>query len=375
MFTAPTISTRRSGARLRVEALRAYLAGLGVVAAGTAISLAGAPVLQTAAFIVVFPMGLVIVTARCGVGPAVLAAVAGVLAFDFIFVPPAFAFAVPNLKDGLTLVVMLLMAAIACVFAEQLRAQAQRAESQADVERLRNALLSALSHDLRTPLGTLLGAGTALCDDRLGLEERRACSRAVADEARHLSRLVASLLELTRLEAGRVSRAQDPQAIDEVIGAALHRFERQLEGRAVRTDVPESTPLAAFDPVLIEHVLVNLIENVLRHAGSTSPIDVEVEADAGAVVVAIADRGPGVCGGDEERVFQRFYRGRHGRPSDTGSGLGLTICRAIVQAHGGRIWLENRTGGGAVVRFTLPVARDVGLGALRGSGGLPELVS
>ncbi|MDP9034460.1 MAG: PAS domain-containing sensor histidine kinase, partial [Myxococcota bacterium] len=198
-FAGPAISTRPPGARLRMGTLRAYLAGLGVVATGTAISLAGAPVLQTAAFIVVFPAGLVIVTASCGIGPAVLAAVAGGLAFDFIFVPPAFEFAVPNLKDGLPLVIMLLMAAVASVFAEQLRAQAQRAESQADVERLRNALLSALSHDLRTPLGTLLGASTALCDDRLGPEERRAFSLAVADEARHLSRLVAALLELTRL--------------------------------------------------------------------------------------------------------------------------------------------------------------------------------
>ncbi len=306
-----------------------------------------------------FPLGALLVTARFGTGPTVLTAVAGVLAFDFVFVPPAWAFAVPNLKDALTLVVMVAVAAVASVLAEQLRKQLRNSRRQTDIERLRNALLSALSHDLRTPLTALIGASEALCEDRLEPGARREFSHMVAGEARRLNRLVSNLLELTRLESGRVTVKPVHQAIDEVIGAALCRLEKALEGRSVRTDVPEDIPLVECDPILIEQVMTNLIENVLRHGGQTSPIEIAAHLDDEGVIVEVADRGPGVPTGDEDRVFEKLYRAPAGWRGDGGVGLGLTICRAIVTAHSGRIWLENRPGGGATVRFLLPYRPQV----------------
>jgi two-component system sensor histidine kinase KdpD len=350
-------------------ALRGYLGGLAVIGAATGLSVASATILQSSAFLTLFPFAVLVVTARFGVGPAIATAVAGVLAFDYVFVPPAFAFAWPDLKDGLTLLVMIAVAALAGVLAQQLRLQVERASRQAEAEHLRNSLLSAISHDLRTPLTALVGASTALCEDRLGPDERNQFVRLVAEEARRLNRFVGRLLELTRLNARRASARRELQAIDEVIGAALCRLERQLEGRSVRTDVPEEVPFAAFDPVLIEQVMINLIENVIRHAGPASPVDIAARLHQDGILVEVADRGGGVRPGDEERVFDKLYRGR-GDCGDGGTGLGLTICRAIVAAHDGRIWLENRPAGGAIVRFTLPIRSpasdlDSGLGASR----------
>jgi K+-sensing histidine kinase KdpD len=340
-------------ARMRFRILGGYVAGLLVVGLGLFVSVVGVSILPTAAFGIVFPLGVLIVTARYGIGPAILTAVGGVLVFDYVFVPPFLAFAVPDLKNGVTLAVMVAVAAVASVLAEQLRRHARRSDHQAEVERIRNALLSALSHDLRTPLTVLVGASSALCDDELEPRQRRDLAHMIAEEARRLNRLVANLLELTRLEAGGVRVKRVPQAIDEVIGAALRRADPLLRGWQVSTHVPEEIPFAAFDAVLIEQVLINLIENAVHHAGSGLRVEIAAHLNGDEIVVEVLDRGSGVPYGEEEKVFERLYRVRNDR---SGAGLGLTICRAIVTAHGGRIWLENRpVGGGAIVRFTLPV--------------------
>ncbi len=343
------VSQVRAGSltgRTRLASLGGYLGALAVIALCTSFSMAGASILQTAAFAVAFPFAVLVVTARFGVGPAVLAGAAGALVFDFVVVPPSIEFTALNLKDGLTLVLMLVVAAGASVLVTRLRDQAQSARRQVEAERLRNALLNAVSHDLRTPLTAIVGASTALCEGQLDAAERLEFSHMMAYESRRLSRLVANLLDLARLESGRSS--------DEIIGSALCRLERQLQGRQVCTDVREDIPFVAFDPVLIEQVLVNLLENVIRHAGATSPIEIVARREDDGILVEVSDHGPGVAKGDEERVFEKLYRGQRPKSADGGVGLGLTICRAIVTAHQGRIWLENRPGGGAVVRFSLP---------------------
>jgi K+-sensing histidine kinase KdpD len=191
------------------------------------------------------PAGPVIVTICFGIGPAILAALVGLLVFDFVFVPPALAFAVPDARDGSTLAVMLVVAALTGLLAEHLRRQVRDARRRVEIEGLRNALLSAVSHDLRTPLTALVGASTALHEERLDPLERREFSRIVAVEATRLHRLVSNLLDLTRLASGRATANRTLQAIDEVIGAALCRLERPLQGRRVRTDVPVIIPLKA----------------------------------------------------------------------------------------------------------------------------------
>lgn len=329
-----------------------YAAALAVVSICTAVSLAGEGVLDVADRVLLFPLGVLVVSARFGIGPGIFAAVSGIVVFDYLFVPPTLTLAVGNKKSALTLGITWTVTMVISVLTDRLRRQAERARRHAELERLRNALLSSMSHDLRGPLAAIVGASAALHDDHLQPIERRALSRMVFEEAQRLSGLVGNLLELTRLESGTVRVKGSLQAIDEVIGSALRRLDAKLAGRTVRTDVPEEIPLATFDPVLIEQVLVNLMDNALRYTPEGSPLDVVVRARDRRIVVEVADRGPGVPPGDEEKVFERLHRGE--RRSDGGVGLGLTICRAIVTAHEGRIWLENRSDGGASVKFTLP---------------------
>jgi two-component system, OmpR family, sensor histidine kinase KdpD len=238
----------------------------------------------------------------------------------------------------------------------RLAEDAERAQVRAETERLRNSLLSSVSHDLRTPLASITGAASTLLESeaRLDAGTRRDLLESLHEEADRLNRLVQNLLEMTRLEAGALQLHSEWHPVEEVVGAALGRFAKALARRPVTTRVPSELPLVPMDDVLIEQVLINLIDNVLKYTPADSPIEVTAEDDGGAVVIEVADRGPGLRPGEERRIFEKFHR-TEAAPSVRGAGLGLAICRGIVQAHGGRIWAENRTGGGVSIRFTLPV--------------------
>jgi two-component system sensor histidine kinase KdpD len=239
----------------------------------------------------------------------------------------------------------------------QLADEARRSRVRAETEQLRSALLSSLSHDLRTPLGVITGATSALLESAPGDEPTRHQLLATAhEEALRLSRLVRNLLDMTRLEAGALTVRKEEQPIEEVIGAALNRMDDRLRGRDIRTDIPPEVPLVPLDPVLIEQVLINLLENAAKYSPEGSPVDVIVRNAAGPegeIELEVADRGPGVSKEEAERVFDKFYRVKESEGG--GVGLGLTICRGIVKAHGGRIWVEARPGGGASFRFTIPL--------------------
>jgi two-component system sensor histidine kinase KdpD len=213
-----------------------------------------------------------------------------------------------------------------------------------------------VSHDLRTPLAVVTGATSALLDPSAPKDEatRRELLQTAHEEALRLSRLVSNLLDMTRLEAGALKLKKETQPIEEVVGAALNRVEDRLQGRTVTTSIPDDLPLAAIDSALIEQVLINLLENAIKYTPPGTPIDVSARTQgADAIVVEVADRGSGVSAEDQERVFDKFYRVQEREGG--GVGLGLTICRGIVEAHGGRMWVEAREGGGAAFRFTLPL--------------------
>jgi len=233
--------------------------------------------------------------------------------------------------------------------------EAKTARAQVEAEKLRNSLLSSVSHDLRTPLATIKGAASGLIDSGPVMDEatRLDLAQSIYDESERLNRLVNNLLEMTRLQSGATRVKREWQAIEEVIGAALERVRPQLRGHAIVTRVPDNLPLVAFDAVLIEQVLINLIDNAAKYSLADLPIEIEAGLRDGALRVDVFDRGPGLAAGDETRIFERFYRSDPAAP--TGAGLGLTICKGIVDAHGGTIWAENRAGGGAVVTFTLPI--------------------
>jgi two-component system sensor histidine kinase KdpD len=241
----------------------------------------------------------------------------------------------------------------------RLAEEAEQARLHAETERLRNSLLSSVSHDLRTPLASITGAASTLLEsgDRLDGPTRRDLLEALHEEADRLNRLVQNLLEMTRLEAGALVPHTAWHSIEEVVGAALGRFGKALADRPVTTRIPADLPLVPMDDVLIEQVLINLVDNALKYTPPGSPIEVSAEDADGAVVVEVADRGPGLPPGEERLIFEKFQRSERS-PSIRGAGLGLAICDGIVRAHGGRIWAESRPGGGVSIRFVLPI-KDV----------------
>jgi two-component system, OmpR family, sensor histidine kinase KdpD len=237
--------------------------------------------------------------------------------------------------------------------------EARQATLRAETEQLRNALLSSVSHDLRTPLAVVTGATSALLGDHAPTDEakRRTLIMTAHEEAQRLNRLVRNLLDMTRLDAGALKVRKELQPLEEVVGAALNRLDDRLRGRHVGTSIPSDLPLVPFDGILIEQVLINLVENAIKHTPPGSPIDVRARELDGEVEIEVADRGPGVDRVNEERVFEKFFRAQEGEGG--GVGLGLTICRGIVSAHVGRIWVQGRPEGGASFRFTLPLDHEV----------------
>jgi two-component system sensor histidine kinase KdpD len=235
----------------------------------------------------------------------------------------------------------------------RLAEEAHQARIAVEAERLRSTLLSSVSHDLRTPLATITGAASSLLHDAsLGPGARRELEEAIFEESGRLNRLVTNLLDMTRLESGSLRLSRDWHSLEELVGAALRRLEPGLTGRLVRLNVPASLPLVPVDGVLIEQALVNLIDNALKYTDPAGAIDVTAEVADGSLVVEVADEGPGLPAGALERVFEKFYRAA---PHKRGFGLGLPICRAILSAHGGRIWAERREPRGTRFRLALPL--------------------
>jgi two-component system sensor histidine kinase KdpD len=231
---------------------------------------------------------------------------------------------------------------------------AETARIQMQTEEMRSTLLSAVSHDLRTPLASITGAASALRSqaDKLAPEVREELLDSIYDEAQRMSRLVGNLLDMTRLESG-VELRRELCPLEEIIGAALQRMESQLGRRQVTTHLPENLPLVYVDDVLLGQVVVNLIENALKYTPAGTAIEVAAEASPDAVELTVGDRGPGFAPGEEQRVFEKFYRGK--TEGVRGAGLGLAICKAIVSAHRGTIEAGNRPGGGAIFRIRLPL--------------------
>ncbi len=237
--------------------------------------------------------------------------------------------------------------------------QARQAEVLSAADKLQTALLNSISHDLRTPLVSITGALSTLEQDDHRVDEsaRRSLVRTAREEADRLNRLVGNLLDMTRLEAGALRVKREPCDAEDLIGTALGQMEERLGGRNVVVQVEPGTPLVSTDFVLIVHVLTNLLDNALKYSPSASPLEVQAHTAGKEVQIAVMDRGIGIPKGDLERVFDKFYRVQ--RPQQvTGTGLGLAICKGIVEAHGGRIWAEERAGGGTCIMITLPAAEE-----------------
>lgn len=230
---------------------------------------------------------------------------------------------------------------------------AQKAVLRIESERLRNSLLTALSHDLRTPLTALIGLAEGLRQESSRDKLQQAVVE-INEEVERLNRLVDNLLDMARLQSGSVKLRMEWQSIEEIVGGALHSLRYSLSHHDISTDVPVELPLLRCDAALIERVIANLLENATKYVPSGGKIHITASQRNDALEVAVEDDGPGVTREQERIIFEKFTRGSIESPIP-GVGLGLAICRTIIEAHRGRMWLESRANGGARFVFSLPL--------------------
>jgi two-component system sensor histidine kinase KdpD len=233
--------------------------------------------------------------------------------------------------------------------------EAEVSRVTAETESLRNTLLSSISHDLRTPLSVIAGASSALNDPSIVFDEqaRRLLTASIESKANEMSEIISNVLDLMRLESGNVALRRDWQTVDDLVGSALARQKNRLAEHPVQVNLPPDLPPVYVDAALLLQVFSNLLENVAKHTPSGTHVMISASMDNGFVRVFVDDTGPSLPVGDPERLFVKFQRGRD-EGNTGGAGLGLAICRAIVNAHGGSISAMHRPGGGARFTFTLP---------------------
>lgn len=239
-------------------------------------------------------------------------------------------------------------------------------ELQKRTEELHTTIISSVSHDFHTPLTLIKGAASSLLSQGShsdGEAEYRQMLEAIVSESNWLERIVMRMLDLSRIEQGALKLEKELYPIEEIILYTLDlgHMRSLIQGRNINIEIPEALPPVEVDPIFIGQVLVNLIENAIRYTPVESPIEISVWADDEQLFVLVADHGPGIPPSELDHVFESFYRVKQringGVPasSNQGSGLGLAVCQGFVKAHGGRIWAENRDGGGAKLQFTLPL--------------------
>lgn len=238
-----------------------------------------------------------------------------------------------------------------------LRDAQMRAEVNAERERLRSALLSSVSHDLRTPLATIAGSASALlaAASTIDASVRRELTQGIVDESQRLNDLIGNLMFATRLESG-IELRRDWTTVEEIVGTGLVRHREALSHRPFKVSIPADLPLVKADAVLLSQVVHNLVDNALRHTSDNVPIDISAWKTDQTVIVRISDEGTGLAPDEYGKVFERLYRGRGAHDGQRGGmGLGLTIAEGIAKAHGGRIWVEPNQPHGAAFCFALPV--------------------
>jgi two-component system sensor histidine kinase KdpD len=242
---------------------------------------------------------------------------------------------------------------------DRMTIEASEARIKAEAEVVRSNLLAGVSHDLRTPLAAIAGASSSLLGEGVvDVVVRRQLLETIEAEARRLTRLLENILQMSRLDAGAATPNLQWHVLEEIVGSALHRVERGLTGRDVAIRIPGDLPLVHVDGLLLEQVLVNLLENTARHTPAGTHVTISAAVDGRNVRIAVADDGPGLPAGAEDRVFDRFFQAGPAADAGRGTGLGLAICRAIIEAHRGSITASHRPGGGAEFVIRLPLADD-----------------
>jgi len=306
------------------------------------------PYLSLATVVLVYLLVVFLVATRQGRGPSLFASVLAVLLANYFFTVPYHTLAVSSPQDVISLLVFLIVAEAT----SRLTIERQRLQREAAEAEILSILLSSVSHDLRTPLASIRMAATALLHPEAQWDDaaRRELLETIDGEASRLSRLVGNLLDLSRIQAGALHPRKEPHEVHEVVARAVDALADRLRAHQVRIDVAPDVPLVPMDFTLVENVLVNLLDNSARNAPEGSEIRILVRQRPDAVHVRVENDGPPIPREIAGEIFRRYVTGRHRQ----GTGLGLVICRGLIEAHGGRIWVEQPGDPGARFVFTLP---------------------
>jgi len=248
----------------------------------------------------------------------------------------------------------------AIIESARLRQESLQIEVLQRTDALRAALLSSVSHDLRTPLSSIKAAAYSLQEKDITWDDETRHSFAVTieRESDRLNRLVGNILDMSRIEGGALKAEKELYPLDELVYHVVNHMQFLLKDRNVLLSVPDSLPPVALDFLQIDQVLTNLIENAVRYTPADSSLEIGAVEQNGEMHVSVADHGPGIPEEYIERIFDKFYRVSGAKQRGTmGTGLGLAVCRGLVEAHGGHIWAENREGGGSIFQFTLPLTK------------------
>ena len=366
--------------------MKQYLAAVGGIILATALLAPFALFLSTATVALALLLVVLFVAAVYGSRPAFLASILGVLSFNFFFLPPLYTLTIADSQNWIALSAFLITALIAGQLSSYARrraeeseklyqelqtafAQASQAEALRQSEKLKSALLDAVTHDLRTPLTSIKAAVTSLIDDeresdfKLALEDKHEFLEIIHEETNRLNKFIEDMVELARLEAGAIQLRQSWSNIDEIVCAALTRAESLLKNHRVRLELEKELPVVRVDAKALAEVVYTLLDNAVKYSAAETNITITAKRAANETIeIAVADEGSGVAPEMRERVFEKFFRvglDADNQKSGSGLGLGLAIARGIVESHGGTIWIddgENKQG--TAVKFRVPIGDE-----------------
>lgn len=339
--------------------LKEYLTALLGVAALTVACRLLTPLTGYASISLIYLLGVLLAGMVFNRGSVLLVAALSALAWNFLFIPPLFTLHIAKLEDALTFATYFIIAITVGGLTAQLKARehlAAQVQLAADSERLRKTLLDCVSHELKTPIAAIGAASQELLRLSPNVQDAQMLPQLateIRDGSHRLNRVVNNLLDMNRLESGVVRPKREWCDVRELLRSAVEVECETSNGREVKLDVPENLPLALVDHTLIEQAVAKLLANAGSHTPSTSPTEIDAEYADNQLRISVSDRGPGLRPESAERIFEKFYRGDERKTG--GLGLGLSIARGFVEAHGGRLTAENRDGGGARFTISLPV--------------------
>ena len=317
------------------------------------------PLTGYAAISLIFLLGVLLAGMVLSRGPVLLVAALSALSWNFLFIPPLFTLHIAKIEDALTFAAYFIIAITVGGLTAQLKARehlAAQVQVAQESERLRKTLLDCVSHELKTPLAAIGAASQELSRLTANVQDSQILKELageIRDGSHRLNRVVNNLLDMNRLESGVIRPKREWCDVRELLQSAVDTEQESINGRDIRLDVPDEIPLALVDHALIEQAVAKLLANAGSHTAPNLPIEIDAEYTNENLLISVSDRGPGIPPEATERLFEKFYRGDDRKTG--GLGLGLSIARGLIEAHGGRLTVENRDGGGARFVIRLPV--------------------